>query len=53
MARRLINGRFRNIDQPGVVDVSRLLVTGYLVAIVLGALLGVMWMAYRIAASWF
>ena len=53
MARRFINGRFRNVDQPGVVDVSRLLVTGYLVAIVLGALLGVMWMAYRFATSWF
>lgn len=53
MARRLVNGRFRTTCQPGVVDASRLLVTGYLVAIVLGALLGVMWTAYLLAARWF
>ena len=52
MARRLINGRFRDVDQPGVLDLSRLLVVGYLIAIAIGLVLCLIWMAVRLTASW-
>ncbi len=53
MARRLINGRLHKVDPPGVVDVSRLLVVGYVVALALGVGLCLVWMAYRLGTSWF
>jgi hypothetical protein len=50
MARRLINGRLRTIEQPGVVDVSRLLVVGFLIAGALGLVIGVVWVGWHLLA---
>ncbi len=43
----------RHHDRPSSPAFSRLLVLGYLIAIALGLVLGLAWMAYRFAASWF
>ncbi len=50
MARRLINGRLRTIEQPGVVDISRLLVVGFLIAGLLGLVTGVAWVDWHLLA---
>ena len=43
----------RHHDHPSSPTFSRLLVLAYLIAMGIGALLCLAWMAYRFAASWF
>ena len=50
MARRLINGRLRSMEQPAVVDISRLLVIGFLIAGLLGLAIGVVWVGWHLLA---
>ena len=43
----------RHHDRPSSPAFSRLMVLGYLIAIAIGVVLCLAWMAYRFAASWF
>jgi hypothetical protein len=43
----------RHHDRPSSPAFSRLLVLGYLIAIAIGAVLCLAWMAYRVASSSF
>lgn len=48
MTRRLIHGRLRPMDHPGAVDLSRLLVVGFLLAGLLGFLIGLGWVGWHL-----
>ena len=53
MARNVGPEHLRHHDRPSSPAFSRVMVLGYLIAIAIGLMLCVAWMAYRFAASWF
>lgn len=53
MARRLINGRLREGDQPQGFEASRLIVLAYLIAILLAVSAGVLWISWHLLGRLF
>ena len=53
MARRLINGRLRHVEQPQGFEASRLVVLAYLIAILLALGAGVLWMSWHLLGRLF
>jgi hypothetical protein len=53
MARQAGPEHLRHHDRPSSPAFSRLMVLGYLIAMAIGVLIGLAWMAYRLMAGWF
>ena len=51
MSRRWLSGRIHDED-PASAGVSRLLVMGFLIAAILGLLIGVAWVGWNLVGNW-
>ena len=52
MSRRWPSGRTNDEEQPASAGVSRLLVMGFLIAAILGLLIGVAWVGWNLVGNW-
>lgn len=52
MSRRWPSGRTHDEEQPASAGVSRLLVMGFLIAAILGLLIGVAWVGRNLVENW-